>query len=129
MPTNRLLVAASLLYAAPGIALLFAGDVVLRHFDTVAPPFAQWVAGMLGATLVALALLNWFQRHTIIGGIFGRPLLMANVMTLSNATFASLRMWRSEGAAVYAAVGVLSALLLIGFGRSLFRGPSANPLA
>ena len=88
------------------------------------PPIALWITGLLGGALFAFALLNWFQRHTMMGGIYGRPLLLANLMLMSNVAFSSLRMWRAEHDAVYAIVGVIGAGFLVAFGRLLFRNPS-----
>ncbi len=123
MPINRLLVAASVAYGAPGLVLLFAPELILARSASAMPPIALWITGMLGGALFAFALLNWFQRHTMMGGIYGRPLLLANLMLLSNVAFSSLRLWRAEHAAVYAIAGVVGAGFLVAFGRLLFQNP------
>ena len=125
MPVNRLLVAASILYGVPGLALLFGGDEALARTGGYTPTSA-WLAGMLGAALLALALLNWFQRHSLMGGIYGRPLLMANLLVLANAAFSSLRFWRANGAVHFAVTGVAAGVMFAAFGRLLFRHPVAH---
>lgn len=125
LPTNRLLVAASACYAAAGLPLLFAADQVMAQFDGGASAVAHWIAGLLGGALTAFALLNWVQRHTLMGGIYGRPLLIANLLLLSNITFSSLRMWRADHLALYAVTGVIGAMLFAAFGRLFFRNPAA----
>ena len=81
--------------------------------------------GLLGGTLVAIALMNWFQRHTMIGGIYGRPLLLANTLVLTNAFFSTLRMWRTSHHPGYAAVAAVTGALLAAFARKFFASPAA----
>ncbi len=123
LPINRLLVVVSVAYAATGLVLLFVPEVILARSAPAMPPLALWITGMLGGALFAFALLNWFQRHTMMGGIFGRPLLMANLMMMTNIAFSSLRMWRSEHDVVYAIGGVIGAAFLVAFGRLLVVQP------
>ncbi len=124
MPVNRLLVATSVVYAVVGLALLFAGDDIVGRASTGVPPIALWMAGLLGGAVVSLALLNWIQRHTMIGGIYGRPLLFTNLLFLSNCTFSALRLWRAHGDVVYGVTCVVSAILFAAFGRLLFTNPA-----
>ena len=35
---------------------------------------------MLSAALLGLGILNWFSRANLIGGIYGRPLALANFL-------------------------------------------------
>jgi hypothetical protein len=123
MPVNRLLVAASIIYALVGLPLLFAGDEVLRRLDGSSGPAAVWIAGTLGAAVCSMALLNWFNRHTLMGGIYGRPLLLANLLLLSNVTFSGIRMWRMQGQPVFGICTAVGGVLLVLFGRRLFRAP------
>jgi hypothetical protein len=125
MPTNPLLVAVSAAYAICGLALLFATDEIMASLAPGTPPFALWIAGLLGGALTAFAMLNWLQRHTLMGGIYGRPLLVANLLLLSNTTFSALRMWRSQHAPVYAIVGLIGGAFFVAFGRLMFRNPPA----
>ncbi|MCC7054555.1 MAG: hypothetical protein IT355_14895 [Gemmatimonadaceae bacterium] len=125
MPVNRLLVAAALALGAPGLVLLFGADELLTRGGPTPSGLATWLVGLLGGTLVALALMNWFQRHTMIGGIYGRPLLLANTLVFTNAFFSSLRAWRTGRAPVYAAVAVVAGLLMVAFARKFFSTPAA----
>lgn len=125
MRTNPLLVAASIACGVPGLLLLFGADEVLVRAGAPAVPMATWMVGLLGGTLVALALMNWFQRHSLLGGIYGRPLVIANTLVFTNACFSSLRMWRTTGGMVYASATVVSALLMVAFARTFFVNPAA----
>lgn len=123
MRPNPLLVAATIACAVPGLVLLFGADEVLARAGATPVPLATWLVGLLGGTLVALALMNWFQRQSLLGGIYGRPLVIANTLVFTNATFSSLRMWRTAGGTVYASATVVSALLMLAFARTFFASP------
>lgn len=125
LPTNRLLVVISAVYAVSGLALLFVPELILAQATAVVPPIAVWLIGILGGALIALALLNWFQRHTMMGGIYGRPLLLANLMLTTNVAFSSLRMWRDQHAMAYAIIGLVAVVFVVAFGRLLFGKPAA----
>jgi len=125
MTVNRLVLAAALAYGVPGLALTFGPDAVLARAGASAAPIDVWLAHLLGATLLGLAFLNWVQRHALMGGIYGRPLLLANLMFVTVAFFASARVWFDLGGRLIAVATVVLGLLAIAFGRSLFRTPTA----
>jgi hypothetical protein len=62
-----------------GVALLFAPDVLLPALVPGFPPVAAWLGQLLGAAWLAVAALNWLQRAAVLGGIYGRPVVLANV--------------------------------------------------
>lgn len=123
MSINRLLVASSAIYAGAGLPLLFAADEILKRVDGSVATTGLWMADMFGGALVAFAVLNWFNRTTMMGGIYGRPLLVANLMLLTNITFPALRVWRGNGHMLPGLTCVVFGVLLVLFGRLLFRNP------
>ena len=64
--------------AVGGIALLFASDVVLPRLAPALPPGAAWIGQLVAAGWLAVAAVNWTGQSTLIGGIYGRPLVTAN---------------------------------------------------
>ena len=62
-----------------GLVLPFAPDAVLPAFVPGFPPAAVWLGQLLGAAWLAVAALNWLQRESILGSIYGRPVVLANV--------------------------------------------------
>jgi hypothetical protein len=122
---NPLLVLASLVYGAVGLALTFAPNEMLA-WTGVAPSFiVAWLGQLLGAALLGLAFLNWLQRHAVVGGIFGRPILLTNLTFLIVAFFASVRQLRAHHEPLFAAVSVLLGILSVAFGLRLFSTPSS----
>lgn len=62
-----------------GLALLFASDVILPSVIPAFPADASWVGQLLGASWLAVGSLNWLSRSVLLGGIYGRPVVLANL--------------------------------------------------
>jgi hypothetical protein len=61
-----------------GLALLFAPDAVLPALVPGFPPRATWLGQLLAAAWLGVAALNWLHRAAMLGGIYGRPVVLAN---------------------------------------------------
>ena len=112
---------------AAGSACLFAPEET-----TTASGFAGAATvpvQLLGALYLGLAAANWTARGSMIGGIYARPLALANFMHWLIGATVLIRYAFSAGfvpslaiaTTVYAAFAVLFALMLYG------RLPSAGP--
>jgi hypothetical protein len=107
-----------------GLALLFASDVILPGLVPGFPPAAAWLGQVLGAAWLGLAALNWSHRAAVLGGIFGRPVVFANLVTYVVGALALLK--PLQGPATSPAAWFLAApmvALAIAYGALLFRGP------
>lgn len=81
LPVSSILSQASAAYlGALGFAMLFASDVLLRRLIADLPPGATWIGQLLAGAWLGVALLNWNGRRTVMGGIYGRPQLMLNLV-------------------------------------------------
>jgi hypothetical protein len=63
-----------------GLVLLFAADAVLPALVPGFPPAAAWLGQLLAAAWLGVASLNWLQRSALLGGIYGRATVTANVV-------------------------------------------------
>lgn len=125
MPKPSLLLTASaILYFLAAIALLFAPQELLAFAGQPAPTLDLALLQVIGSALLGYALLNWMQRHSRIGGIYGRPLVMAN---LGHAGSAALLLGhiavRSAPSPALEVALVSYAALAVGFGACLFVSP------
>ncbi len=66
--------------ALGGLVLLFAPDAILPRAVAAFPATATWIGQLIAAGWLALAALNWMSRSTLLGGIYGRPVVMANAL-------------------------------------------------
>jgi hypothetical protein len=113
--------ASGLVLFAGGFAWLFAPDVVTSGLGLSLPASALWLAQLLGAAWLALGALNWVQRRAILGGTYGRPLVIANLFHYFIGAMVSLKAGQQETAAWVIAVPFAS--LALAYGALLFRGP------
>lgn len=63
-----------------GLALLFASDTLLPSLIPTYPAGAAWLGQLLGASWLGFAAFNWLNRSLLLGGIYARPVVMANAM-------------------------------------------------
>lgn len=110
-----------------GVALTFLPEEIgSAVFGPDAPGI---VLAVLGGALFGLGLLNWMTRRAPIGGIYGRPVLMANLVHFTVAGLALLRMALDEPVGVgFWAITLVYLAGLAFYGLLLFKGP-ADPLS
>jgi hypothetical protein len=118
--SSRIIASASALtLAAAGLLLLFASDELLPRLVPGVQVQAAWIGQVLGAAWLGIAALNWLSKGSVLGGIYGRPIVMANAVTYFITTTVLLKA-PIAGAPVAAALPAVFALL---YGVLLFRGP------
>lgn len=112
------------LLAAGGIALLFMSDEILPALAPGFPDHASWLGQLVGAAWLAVAALNWLNKSTLIGGIYGRPLVLANLILYFISSMVLLRALREPATSPalwwVAAPHVVMAVV---YGVVLFKGP------
>lgn len=69
MMSSHLTRASALLLGVAGFAFVFAPRELLALLAPGTPPAATWIGQLLGAALVGLGCLNWFNREKVLGGI------------------------------------------------------------
>ena len=78
MNTKLLMTTSSLLLGVAGIFALFAPDVLLVMVGVpMANPLSVLIQ-LLGALYFSMALMNWTAKDSAIGGIYARPVSLAN---------------------------------------------------
>lgn len=76
---NWLLSASALAYFAAAIPLIFAPEETSTLLGGSAAGGQLALLQVLGSALLGFALLNWSNRYSRLGGIFGKPLVLANL--------------------------------------------------
>ena len=94
---------------ALGIAASFFSHELLRFAGATVETPTVLIVQVCGALYIGFAFLNWYLRGFVIGGIYNRPLALANLLhfavvaiTLLKAApaFDSLILWAIAGAYV-----------------------------
>jgi hypothetical protein len=121
---NPLLTASAVLYFVAAVPLLFAPQELLAWAGDGETPGRVAVLQVLGSALFGYSMLNWANRYARVEGIFGRPLLIANLAHAASAALLLLRVSiETKFAPVVAVPTALYALLAVAFGARLFRSP------
>lgn len=111
------MVTSGLMNGILGILLIFLPQEIGYFLDT-AP---QTEAGvlfiqLLGAALFAIGLLNYMGRNAVLGGIYGKPILLANMVFHFIAAIELVRyLFDSNSITILWIPAILYALLAAGF--------------
>lgn len=123
---SLLLTATALVYFAAALPLLFAPAEVLGTPDPAADPLAPVLAQLLGTALFGFAMLNWLQRRSTIGGIYGRPLIIADLAHTMSAMLALGRFGLGQPFEPLALSALVAyAALAVAFGLKVFTTPAS----
>ncbi len=125
MNTKWIMIATSLLLGVSGIVLTFAPDLITGSLG-VNPSQASILLGqILGALYFGFAMLNWMTKESLIGGIYNRPVAVANLTHFMIAGLALVKASISNPQLPLLLIlvsGVYTVLAIL-FGIILFRHP------
>jgi len=119
-----LLTTSAAVFFAAATALLFAPEEILSFVGVEGTGFDRALLQMIAAALFGFSMLNWMNRRSRIGGIYGRPVVVANFSHAAIATAMLVRVVPGSETR-WSAWAVLSAyaLLTVAFAWKLFHSP------
>jgi hypothetical protein len=110
---------------------LFAPDVVLPRLSPGFSAAALWVGQLLGAAWLGLSAFNWIHRRAVLGGVYERPVVCANLIQYFIGAIvlvrAAQRASSSSSTVPLWLMAVPAAALALAYGVLLFRGPFDAP--
>ena len=78
MNTKLLMTSSALILGLAGVFALFAPDVLLSTQGAEATGNLSVMIQLMGALYFSFALMNWTAKDSLIGGIYARPVSLAN---------------------------------------------------
>ena len=78
MKTRTLMMASSLFLGVAGLSALFAPEELLKLVSLPQTTPLPVLIQLMGALYLSFALMNWTAKESIIGGIYLRPISIAN---------------------------------------------------
>ena len=121
-------VSAGLLLAG-GLGLLFAPDVILPRLIAGYPEAGLWLGQLLGAAWLALAELNWLSQTNLLGGIYGRSVVLPNAAFYFVATMVLIKAVSAHTMPAWIWIVMVPMVLMAGvYSWLLFRGPMARDI-
>jgi len=78
MNTKIVMTTSSFILGATGIIFSFMPDFVLRSLDVEINLAALLLVQVIGGLYFGYCMLNWMTKESLIGGIYNRPVAIAN---------------------------------------------------
>ena len=78
MNTKLLMTSSALILGLAGVFALFAPDVLLSTQGAAVTGTLSVIIQLMGALYFSFALMNWTAKDSLIGGIYARPVSLAN---------------------------------------------------
>jgi hypothetical protein len=128
MRAQPVLLVSGLMLLGCALPSLFAPQEIAEALGIRGQQAAPVLVQLLGAGLFGLGFLDWFSRFSAVGGIYGRPVLLANLSFFFIAATTLGRHAASAGGGLVAwLLAGLAGLMAAWFGRRLLFAPVSPP--
>jgi len=87
-PGRLILSICALILGLAGVAAMFAPEEIEYYVAGANSPALPLAIQLAGSGLLGFAFLDWMSRGIRIGGIYGRPVAIANLVLTTTAAFA-----------------------------------------
>ena len=115
--------ASALALALLGLPCIFAPEIVLQRLAGSSTAGAELIVQITGALYLGFAALNWMGKGNLIGGIYGRPVAIGNLLHFLVAAIAILKAAQVTGVRFLWPIAVGYAGFALGFALMVFRNP------
>ena len=124
MNSRILMIASAVLLAAVGLGLSFAPEETLAFMGQATSGMVPVLLQLAGALYLGFALMNWTAKGSVLGGIYGRAIVLGNFLHFTMGALALLKVAISGsiGALIWIAVGCYAVFAIL-FGTLLFASP------
>jgi hypothetical protein len=130
MNTRVLMSCSAAFLAVGGIGLTFFPQETLARIDAPFDGSIVLLLQVLGAAFIGFATLNWMSRGAPMGGIYGRPVSMANLSHFVIGATALLKgAFAHDFALEVTALAVIYTIFAIWFARLLLTHPAMPSIA
>ena len=125
MNTKSLMTLSALTLALIGISLIFLPKEILDYLELSVSETLQLLMQIIGSFYFAFAILNWMSKGSIIGGIYNRPIAMANLTHFVIAGLALIKGILANPSLSYViwSIAIIYSMFAIFFGIVAFRHP------
>ena len=125
MNTKILMTLSAIILALIGISLIFLPKEILDYLELSVSETLQLLMQIIGSLYFALAILNWMSKGSIIGGIYNRPIAMANLAHFVIAGLALIKGILANPSLSYViwSIAIIYSIFAIFFGIVAFKHP------
>tara|TARA_B100001142_G_scaffold188323_1_gene187489 strand:- start:447 stop:848 length:402 start_codon:yes stop_codon:yes gene_type:complete len=128
MNTKSLMTLSAIILILIGISLIFFPKEILDYFELIVTDTLELLIQIIGSFCFAFGMLNWMSRGSIIGGIYNRPIAIANWTHFTIAGFALIKGTLSNPSLSYIiwSIGIIYSIFAILFGIVAFNHPASR---
>lgn len=123
MSTKLLLTLSAIVLGAAGVAGTFAPQEILQACGIAPTGVLPLLVQLLAALYFAMAMMNWTARGSLLGGIYQRPVAIANLTHFVIGALALLKAaWAMRTLPLIVAAAIYT-LFALAFASVFFRSP------
>jgi hypothetical protein len=125
MNTKSLMTLSAMILALIGISLIFLPKEILDYFELSISDTLELIMQIIGSFYFAFAILNWMSKGSVIGGIYNRPIAMANLTHFVIAGLALIKGVLANPSLSYViwSIAIIYSIFAILFGIVAFKHP------
>ncbi|MBH50882.1 MAG: hypothetical protein CMG70_02810 [Candidatus Marinimicrobia bacterium] len=125
MNTKSLMTSSAIILALIGISLIFFPKEILDYFELSTSDTLELLMQIIGSFYFAFAMLNWMSKGSLIGGIYNRPIALANWAHFFIAGLALIKGVLANPSLSYViwSIAIIYSIFAILFGIVLFKHP------
>ena len=125
MNTKSLMTLSAMILALIGISLIFLPKEILDYLELSVSDTLELLMQIIGSFYFAFAILNWMSKGSIIGGIYNRPIAMANLAHFVIAGLALIKGILANPSLSYViwSIAIIYSIFAILFGIVAFKHP------
>ena len=114
-----------MILALIGISLIFLPNEILDYLELSVSDTLELLMQVIGSFYFAFAILNWMSKGSVIGGIYNRPIAMANLTHFVIAGLALIKGVLANPSLSYViwSIAINYSMFAIFFGIVAFRHP------
>ena len=130
--TKMILKSSALIMGFAGLILTFFPQEITTEILHMEDSRAmRFLLQMIGAMYFAMGMLNWMSKNSLIGGIYNRPIAIANMthFLMVGITLAKLMLSQGSGSLIAWVTLVLYLAFAVAFVLILFRSPETGQSA
>lgn len=123
MNTKLIMMLSAIFLAAIGIIFTFLPKEASDFIGISSEKSAQLILQILGALYFSFAMLNWMAKGAIIGGIYNKPIALANLTHFVIVALALLKAMSNAPLYFIVPLAVVYSVFAILFGIIFFKHP------
>jgi len=120
------MISSTVFFGLFGVGLTFLPEEIAGYLNMGTNPISMLMLQILGSLYLGFGMLNWMTKNNIIGGIYGRPLVMGNFLHFLVSFFAILKITLKNGAnfEIILPLNLIYLVFVVCFGYLLMFNPS-----